>query len=113
MAEDDYRALPHPDAVKRWAEEGTLYEWVVCAVCGKEYQRKVLLEELRDSMVKWCSICEMKFQEERDMCPEGVTGKGFASACSLPFRHEGRCEPFKISEEVIRELREQREQQNS
>lgn len=95
--EGDYLSVPHPDAVGRWAK-GTLYEWVECRECGKEYQRKVIIEELRDAMVKWCSICEMKRQEELNMCPEGIIGPGFGSGCCLPFRHEGRCQPFHMSQ---------------
>lgn len=93
--EGDYRAVPHPEAAERWAE-GTLYEWVVCDGCGKEYQREVTIEELRDSFVKWCAICSMKHHEERDTCPEGITGPGFGSACVLKFKHEGRCEPWPV-----------------
>lgn len=90
---DDYRAVPHPDAVERWAK-GTLYEWVTCVTCGKEYQRKVAIEEMRDAMVKWCSICEMEHHETLDTCPEGISGPGFGSACQLPYRHKGRCKPY-------------------
>lgn len=100
--EGDYRSTPHPDAVNRWAE-GTLYEWVTCDGCGKEYQREVLIEDMRDSFVKWCAICSMERQEAQDMCPEGVVGPGFGSACCLPFRHTGRCQPFTLDADEVRQ----------
>lgn len=104
---DDYRSVPHPDAVERWAK-GTLYEWVVCEGCGKEFQREVILEELRDSIVKWCAICDLKHHEERDTCPEGITGLGFGGSCRLKFRHERRCEPWHLDPEIARRVAERR-----
>jgi hypothetical protein len=116
--------MPADTLVVDFAEPKTqaVYIWITCEDCGKEYQKEVTSDVLRegrlgelarkvhiDHTTKWCRLCSAKHDVEMwPGCPESVIRKNGAGYCTLDRNHTGRCQPIEIPQEVIDRVRSAR-----
>lgn len=75
-------------------EEDFASVWVRCA-CGKEWQARKDWPFPADTQLTFsCKACEADLAEHLDSCMESVRLPHGVSACRLPRRHVGRCQPY-------------------
>jgi hypothetical protein len=74
------------------------FAWVQCPRCGKERQVDGDYVRVRLAEMSLCRACDVEMNQERNSCPESIlfvtANSHGVSACSLEWKHSGRCEPF-------------------